>query len=147
MNIKHNNAPFSRARGITLVEILLVISLLVILLSFAIPSMGGAAAKAEMTATMENVEHALHSARNMARMNEVEVRVNFDAQAGQESRKISFDSKVHTGILNYELPKDVVLVSDQDSFIFNQQGLVENPGQVLLLSKADDSITETMEIR
>lgn len=147
MNIKHNNAPFSRARGITLVEILLVISLLVILLSFAIPSMGGAAAKAEMTATMENVEHALHSARNMARMNEVEVRVNFDAQAGQESRKISFDSKVHTGILNYELPKDVVLVSDQDSFIFNQQGLVENAGQVLLLSKADDSITETMEIR
>ena len=147
MNINHKNSPFKHARGITLVEILLVIALLVILLSFAIPSMGGAAAKAEMTATMENVQHALHSARNMARLNEVDVRVSFDATAGQESRKISFDSKVHTGILDYELPEGVVLVADQDSFGFDQRGLVENPGEILLISKADDSITETMEIR
>lgn len=147
MKINHKNSPFKHARGITLVEILLVLSLLVILLSFAIPSMSGTAAKAEMTATVENVQHALHSARNMARLNEVDVRVNFDAAAGQESRLISFDSKVHTGILNYELPKDVVLVADQDSFEFNQRGLVENPGKILLISKADDSITETMEIR
>ena len=68
MKINQNKIHFKHARGITLVEILLVISLLVILLSFAIPSMGGAAAKAEMTATVENVQHSIQSARNMARM-------------------------------------------------------------------------------
>ena len=147
MKINQNKIHFKHARGITLVEILLVISLLVILLSFAIPSMGGAAAKAEMTATVENVQHSIQSARNMARMNEVVVTVLFNAPAGQEARKIEFDSRVHTGILNYELPADVVLIADQDNFLFDRRGLVENPGQILLVSKADDSVSATLDVK
>ena len=57
-NITHSTPP-NRSKGITLVEILLIIALLVILLSFAMPSVGGAAAKAEMTATVENVQHSM----------------------------------------------------------------------------------------
>lgn len=147
MKINYKNTSFKHARGITLVEILLVISLLVILLSFAIPSMGGAAAKAEMTATVENVQHSIQSARNMARMNEVEVTIVFNAPAGQEARKIEFDSRVHTGILNYDLPADVVLIADRDNFVFDQRGLVENPGHILLVSKADDSVSATLEVQ
>lgn len=139
--------PLNRSRGVTLVEILLVISLLVILLSFAIPSVGGAAAKADMTATVENVEHSIQSARNMARMNETDVTVLFDAQAGQESNVISFESKVHTGILNYRLPKDIVLISDQDTLVFDERGLLANPAQITLVSKADETVTATLEVK
>ena len=144
MNNKRQIPSITRARGITLVEILLVISLLVVLLSFAIPSIGSATAKAEMTATAENVQHAIESARKTARMNETVVKVVFDAPAGENSSLISFDSKVHTGILDYRLPESVFLISDQDVLLFDERGLVSNPVQVTLVSRADDSVTSTM---
>ena len=147
MKTKYQNLQGFQCKGITLIEILLVISLLVILLSFAIPSVGGAAAKAELTVASENVTHSIQSARNMARMNEARVILHFDAPAGHESHSITFSSDKHTGLLDYQLPEDIVLIADQDSFVFDERGLAANPGQLTLASKSDDNVTSTIDVR
>ena len=139
----------SRARGITLVEILVVISVLLILASFAVPSMGNATAKAEMTATLENVEYSIQAARNIARMNETPVAVQF-SNAGAGNQTISFqaeDSGKSPGFQDYPLPESIQLVSEQDGFEFDSRGLVKNPGTIILVSVADESITSTIEVK
>jgi hypothetical protein len=47
---------------------------------------------------------------------------------------------------DYNLPDDLVMISDQDSFMFDQRGLVESPGQVLLVSRLDETVNSTINI-
>ncbi len=154
MNIKplKLKQPIFPSRGITIVEILLVVSLLIIIVSFAMPSIGGAAAKAEMTAAFENVQYSIEAARNIARMNEAGVSVNFETLADETAQNISFTSPGEgaghriSELQDYRLPADILLISDHKSFIFDERGLVEKPGKVILVSKTDDSVTSTFEV-
>lgn len=150
MKNKAHPISLSRSRGITLIEILLVISLLVIILSFAIPSVSSATAKADMMATVENVQYSIRSARNSARLLEAGVTVDFKNYAGEQAQVISFSPVkpgLNVGIPEYRLPEDIELVSDQESFVFNERGLVQNPGRIILVSKVDESVTETVEVK
>lgn len=153
----NNNAlyhPYSRSRGVTLVEILLVVAVLVILLSFAMPSVGTATARAELKAAVENVQYSIDAARNLARMTESSVTVNIgrasrpEAAAGAESsdepQRIMFS---RSEIQDYVLPADIRLVADQDSYVFDSRGLVLEPGRVTLLSAADESISAALDIK
>lgn len=149
MNRHPNISTRSRARGITLVEILVVIAMLLILASFAVPSMSNATAKSELKATVENVEYSIQAARNTARMNETPVALEFtDANAGTQT--ISFQAKGSgnlPGMQDYLLPESIQLVSDQGGFEFDSRGLVENPGTIILVSKADESVTSTIKVK
>jgi Tfp pilus assembly protein FimT len=139
----------SRAKGITLVEILLVVALLLIVLSFAIPSMSGASTRAEMTATLENVEHSIQMARNMARMNEASVDIRFEPASGEEMRVIAFEtakSKNNFGLMDYTLPESIVLKADQNDFTFDEKGLVEKPGRITLVARSDKTIEASVEV-
>lgn len=153
----NNNAlshPYSRSRGVTLVEILLVVAMLVILLSFAMPSVGTATARAELKAAVENVQYSIDAARNLARMTESSVTVNIgpasqpEAPAGAESsgepQRIMFS---RPEIQDYALPADIRLVADHDSYVFDSRGLVQEPGRVTLLSAADESISSAIDIK
>ena len=142
----------NKEKGITLIEILLVLGLLAILVSFAVPSVSGAVSKAEMKSTLENIQYSLEVARRTARVNETGVSMHI-APAEQEAiQVITFSSPGKSGagnnlhIQDFALPPDIVLISDQDSFIFDERGLVEEPGHILLVSKEDESITSTIEI-
>lgn len=155
----NNNAlsnPFSRSRGVTLVEILLVVAVLIILLSFAMPSVGNATARAEMQAAAENVQYSIDAARNLARMTESSVAVNIEpssqpeASAGAESgfggepQRITFSKPE---IQDYLLPAGIRLVADHDRYVFDARGLVLEPGRVMLLSVTDDSISSAIDIK
>ncbi len=152
MNIKPLKQPAFPSRGITILEILLVVSLLIILVSFAMPSIGGAAAKAEMTATFENVQYSIEAARHIARMNESGVSVNFETLAGETAQNISFTSQGEgegeriIELQDYRVPADILLISDLESFVFDERGLVEKPGKIMLVSKTDDSVTSVFEV-
>ena len=149
MNRHPNISTRSRARGITLVEILVVIAMLLILASFAVPSMSNATAKADMTATIENVQYSIQAARNTSRMNETPVAVRISA-ANAGTQTISFQAKGSgnpPGMQDYLLPDSIQMVSDQGGFQFDSRGLVENPGTIVLVSKADESITSTIEVK
>lgn len=150
MNHFKKPVSLSRARGITLVEILMVIALLVVILSFAIPTMGSAAAKAEMQAAVENVTHSVEAARNAARLGESRVELTFKTYAGEPSQTLSFErsnSKRTADIPDYRLPDDIELVSDQASFAFDGRGLVETPGTITLVARSDETVTATIEVR
>ncbi|MBT8040284.1 MAG: prepilin-type N-terminal cleavage/methylation domain-containing protein [Xanthomonadales bacterium] len=150
MNTYSRLNSLHRSKGVTLVEILLVIALLVIVLSFAIPSMGGATAKADMLAAVENVEYSITSARNSARMNEKDVALKISRQSGDASQVLKFirsGSADGVGIPDYRLPEDIELVADQASFEFDERGLVRNPGTITLVSRVDESVSETVEVR
>ncbi|MBT8048166.1 MAG: hypothetical protein HKN57_14635 [Xanthomonadales bacterium] len=145
MNKKHS-------KGITLIEILLVVGLLIILLSFAVPSINGAAIKADMNAATENVRYSLQAARRTARMSESEIMMNISSENGAQ-QTISFAATGQRGagsvlqIQNYSLPPDIVLVSERNTFHFDERGLVSDPGRVLLVSRVDETVTSTIEIQ
>lgn len=138
----------SRSRGITLVEILLVLSLLAIILSFAIPSMGGAVARAELTAAVENVEYSIERARNLARMKETEVTVGIEQRAGDKARTLDItQGGGSAGIPEYRLPEDIDLVADQPAFVFDDRGLVRDPGTITLVSRVDDEVSAIITVK
>lgn len=153
MKIKSSIQPSFPSKGITIIEILLVISLLVIVVSFAIPSVGGATARAEMTAAQENLQHAVQAARNLARINESGMTVQFgtaSGSTGQVVRILDLDSgtpPVAGGLQDYLLPESVQLISNEESFDFDERGLAENPGEIILVSRVDDSIRSTVEVK
>lgn len=151
-NNKPLRHPASHSKGITLVEILLVLGLLVILLSFAIPSVSGAAVKAEMNATLENVRYSLQMAQKVARTTESTVVVSISPARPDFPQTIAFKpgkggSRVNLQIQDFTVPADVVLVTEQDSFVFDERGLVQNPGHILLVSRVDETVTSTVQIR
>lgn len=155
----NNNAlshPFSRSRGVTLVEILLVVAVLVILVSFAMPSVGNATVRAELKAAVENVQYSIDAARNLARMTESSVAVNIrpasqpetatgaESRSGGEPQRIMFS---RPEIQDYLLPAGIRLVADHDTYVFDSRGLVLEPGRVTLLSATDESIASAIDIK
>ena len=153
MKTRHLRHPASHSKGITLIEILLVTGLMVILLSFAIPSISGATIKAEMDSTYENVQYSVQMARKVARTTESAVVMNISPATQDTAQKITFTSPGKNGkgsnlqIQDFSIPENVALVSDHHSFAFDERGLVENPGQVMLVSKVDETVTTTMDVQ
>jgi Tfp pilus assembly protein FimT len=153
MNTRYLRHPASHSKGITLIEILLVTGLMVILLSFAIPSISGATVKAEMDSTFENVQYSVEVARKVARTTESAVVMNISPATQDKVQTITFTSPGKNGrgnhlqIQDFTIPAEVALVSDSDSFAFDERGLVENPGKVMLISKVDETVTSTIDIQ
>jgi type II secretory pathway pseudopilin PulG len=152
MNKNTLTHPASRARGITLVEILLAISLLVILLSFALPSAGTASARSELKAAEENIQYSIDTARNVARMSESSVSLNIETAPGDAGQVISFSHPQSPGrnnspaIQEYRLPDGIQLESDRQWFVFDRRGMVDQPGKIRLVARADGAIASEMQI-
>jgi len=150
-NRKPGFLPF-RSKGITLIEILIALGILIILLSFAMPSVSGAATRAEMKAAVENVEWSLQSARNLARMTESSVTVHIPAAIPDKLQTITFSNSGRDGesrisqLQEFTLPAEIVLVSGQEAFEFDSRGLVKTPGLILLASNVDESVKRTVTI-
>jgi Tfp pilus assembly protein FimT len=152
MKIKPLTKSRSLHKGITLIEILLIISLLAVLVSFAIPSIGGAAARAEMTAAVENVQFSIDAARDVARMTGSDISVNLESSLNDQVQVITFSSTKRGrtdptgGLQDYRLPDDIQMLSNHEVFVFNGRGLAESPGEIILVSKIDESITSTLQV-
>lgn len=137
------------SRGITLVEILLVVSVLVILISFAVPGLDRATARSEMKAASEHVMHAIDSARNLARMTESTVVLHADPPGAGAEQRIRLSGPrldAARGFQEYRLPESIRLVPDHASFTFDERGLVRNPGSMILVSQADEAISSVLRV-
>jgi len=152
MNNQKSVINGARARGITLVEILLALSVLIILVAFALPAAGTASARADLKAALENLDYSVGTARNVARLTESSISITIEPPSGTETQVIRFSQvgeasgKQLPDIPEYRLPESVQVVSDQERYVFNARGLVESPGRILLVSRADDEITSTLDI-
>lgn len=144
----------NRCGGVTLIEILLILGLLVIVASFAAPAMTGATARADMHAASENLQYSIRIARNTARMTESVVTMNImEDRQGEQNQRITFSvsEKGRKALGQAELqedrlPANVRLVSDYSSYQFDGRGIVKNPGTITLVSRADESLITSFEI-
>ena len=142
-------------QGFTLIEILLMLGFLVIIASFAAPSMSGAAARADMRAASENLQHSIQSARNTARMTESKVTMNIlEEEQGEQGQRITFavsgpglKALGQAGLQDDRLPVDIKLVSDYSSYEFDGRGIVENPGVITLVSRTDESLFTSLDVK
>ena len=144
----------NRYWGVTLVEILLILSLLAIIASLAVPSMSGATAKAEMRAASENMQFSIRSAKNTARMTESTVNMILSEGAGEQAQLITFSvsrsglkALGQPGLQENRLPMNIKLVSDYSSYEFDSRGMVQNPGMITLVSLTDESLITNIEVK
>lgn len=138
-----------RSCGITIVEILLVISVIVILLSFAVPGFDRATARAEIEAATEHVQYSIDTARQLARTTESTVRLHADPASDASPRRIWLSGRKlgdSMGMQEYRLPENIRLVPGEAVFTFDRRGLVSNPGSLILLSRADEAISSELRV-
>jgi len=135
-----------RNKGITLIEILIALGVLVLLVSFAAPSITGANTTMQMRAAAENVEHSIDTARKTARMTEAPVTMHVltDEIDGQQRITFTLSSKAQKrlsqpNIPEFRLDQSLAFQSDYDSFEFDGRGMVTNPGTLTLFVKDEES--------
>ena len=150
----HRNSK-NHCQGITLIEILVILGFLAILASFAVPSISTATARADMRAASENLQYSIQSARNTARMTESKVTMNIlEEEQGEQGQRVTFavseqglKALGQAGLQDDRLPVDIKLVSDYSSYEFDGRGIVENPGVITLVSRTDESLFTSLEVK
>ena len=143
-----------RCQGITLIEILLILAMLVIIASFAIPTLSNATVRADMRVATENLQYSIQIARNTARMTESKVTMNIvEEEHGGQGQRITFSvseqglkSLGQPGLQENRLPVDIKVVSDYRFFEFDGRGIVQNPGEVVLISQIDESRFSSIKV-
>jgi prepilin-type N-terminal cleavage/methylation domain-containing protein len=152
MNIKQFRHPAEHSKGVTLIEILIVVAVAAVLMSFAVPSVSNAAIKAEMSAAFENLQYSLQMARKVSRTTESALEMHISPAVGDAAQTITFTSPDGGGIRNnlqiqaFTMPAGIVMVSEHDSFIFDSRGLVQDPGSISLVSRADESVSSIIDV-
>lgn len=149
MAIRHRTAFPPRRRGITIVEILLVISVLAILISFAVPSVDRATAQAEIKAAAEHVQYSIDTARKLARMTEASVTLHADPADGTTAQHVRLSGRRlgdMSATPDYRVPDSIRLVADHAVFTFDERGLARNPGRLILVSEVDEAIFSELRV-
>jgi hypothetical protein len=108
-----------------------------------------------MRAASENLQYSIQSARNTARMTESKVTMNIlEEEQGGQGQRITFvvsgpglKALGQAGLQDDRLPVDIKLVSDYSSYEFDGRGIVENPGVITLVSRTDESLFASFELK
>jgi Tfp pilus assembly protein FimT len=144
----------NRSHGISVLEILIALGVLAVIISFVSTSFGTITDKAELKATVEEVNFSIQSARNTARKLETDVIMHLKTGQPEEHDSISFSLPSRnadlgpSGLLpEFQLPADIHLVADEASIHFDSRGLVETPVRLLLVSNADENVNERLLVQ
>ena len=145
--------PKSRSRGVSIVEILMALAVLVIILSFASPSLSSTSAKAELKTAVENMEYSVRMAKTTARQLESDVVMHFKNNPSEKVHSISYSYPSRNSNLNsvgllqeYKFPQGVRLITDAKSVHFDYRGMVEKQALLMLVSNHDDDINKKLVI-
>ena len=143
-----------RSNGISVVEVLIALGVVAVIISFVATSFGTITNKAELHATVEDVNFSIQSARNTARELETDVIMHLKTGQHEEHDSISFSLPGRNAELGpsellpeFQLPADIHLVADESSIHFDYRGLVEAPVRLLLVSNADENVNERLLIQ
>ena len=144
----------NRYLGITLIEILLILGMLAVIASLAVPSLSTATSRTDMRVASENLQYSIRTARNSARMTESKVTMNIsefgqDGQSQQITFSVSGPGQKATGQALFQedhIPADIKLVSDNGAFEFDGRGIVLNPGVITLVSMVDESLQASITV-
>ncbi len=154
MNVRRNRQSGKRfERGITVMEVLIALGLLVVLVSFASPTLSGATARAELKAATENVDLSVRMARSAARQFSTPVVMQIVEDTRTHEQVITFampeaaeNAVAISGLLDYQLPESVRWESKLPDVSFDDRGMVKRPLQVELVSLLDDDLTHRLVV-
>jgi Tfp pilus assembly protein FimT len=146
--------PLTRSRGITVVEVLIVIAVFLILISFAIPSINVGTTKADLLNATEQFEYSVRLARNTARSTESEVTLQIQPATENDGAIIRFvtENTRDTALRQLahqfeELNASVLVQSEHARYVFDERGMVREPGQVILAARDDSTLAEVLRIQ
>jgi Tfp pilus assembly protein FimT len=143
----------TRSHGISVVEILIALAVLTVIVAFASSSFSNATDRAELQATVEGVNFSVQSARSTARRLETEVILHLNADPNATHHSISFSVPGKNAELSsssmlqeFQFPSDIRLESDEPTIQFDSRGMVDTPVRLLLVSTADENVSERLLI-
>lgn len=143
----------TRSFGISVVEILVALGVLVVIISFAAPSLSKANARAELEVALENVNLSVNMARNTARQLETDVIMHLQTDQNEKQHSISFSFPTRNAELDssallqeFQFPVGIRLVADETSVHFDSMGMVEIPAKLLIVSSLEEGVNERLVI-
>lgn len=143
----------TRSSGISVVEILVALGVLVVIISFTAPSLSKVNARAELDVALENVNLSVYMARNTARQLETDVIMHLETGRHEQQHSISFsfptrNAELDSGTLlqDFQFPAGIRLVTDDTSIHFDSRGMVEVPVHLLIVSSLDEGVNERLVI-
>ena len=135
------------SHGISVVEILIGLAMLVVILSFATPTLSNVTAKAKLMNAVENMEFSIRIARNTARRLESDVIMHIHNDRRLEKHSITFSvpgNKSTTSpadmLQTFEFPESIRVVTESQNISFNQHGLVQPAVPLMLVSSQHDEV-------
>ena len=142
------------AQGISILEILIIVSLLVVVAAFASPSLNRVHAKADLRTAVGQVESSILIARQTARTlnSNVIMRLHVSKRDKQNSISLAVPAIEEPSDLvalpqATVLPEGIRLVTSQRTVVFDARGGVEAPVYFSLVSMNDEAVTERMLIQ
>jgi prepilin-type N-terminal cleavage/methylation domain-containing protein len=143
-----------RQKGITAVEVMVVLAVIAILMSFSGSFAGSLTGKANLIVAEEHVLDALQVAKNLSRSSESSTTLSFSREAANLRYRISFKGSEgqQTGPRQMDapvihLPDGITVLSETTTFTFDHRGLVEPTGSIVLGYDGKDNEIRTVVVR
>lgn len=132
--------------GISLVEVLVALGLITVLLAFASPSFGRAAARADLQVATEKLELGIRMGRNAARQNEIPIVMHVPTATEPGTHLITYSTPSHSEAVptlsEFQFPDSVRILASAPEIRFNHVGLVSEPVHLELVSVKNERLRQ-----
>ncbi len=146
-----SSSALSKIRGITAVEILIVLGMVAVIMSFFANTFTRSVSKGDLVVAVEGLNFSVQSARNMARQLETDVIMHLHTGPDNTKHSIDFSYPNRSESLSSEnllqefvLPADIRLMADVAVIHFDARGLVDTPASLLLISQVEGQMQESV---
>jgi len=138
-------------KGLTLIEVLVLVAVLAVLLAFANPMLRDNSARLAIKEATVQVALALHKARNSARSGNTDVTVMISANPAHNTLAFEYPKPGSSGTMpslpSVTLPAGISVSSDTPALTFDPQGKVSAGGSIRLTSSADTDFYATVLLK
>ena len=142
------------AKGLTAIELLIIISIVALVVAFAAPMIKTMSSKSEFEQAIEITEASVEQARWTARFYKTEVLLRLETGENQKQHSItlSVPQMQKDLVLNevkeeFPLPIGIQLVSDDTIIRFDPAGQVELPAHILVSSNQAEYKSHQLVVR
>ncbi len=139
------------SKGLSLIEVLVLLAVLAVLLAFADPMLRDNSARSSVKEATVQVALALHNARNSARAGNTPVTVVISTNPSHNTLLFEYPKDGSSGtvpsLLPVTLPADISVSSDTTAVTFDPQGTVSTGGFIRLTSSSDTNFYATVMLK
>lgn len=141
----------NRSHGVSMVEILIAIAVLVVLISFATTAQRTATTKTELRAAAENLEFSVRAARMTARQFETDIIMHINADPLLERHSVTFNfppnkARLSSQLQDFQFSPEIRLVPDAPLVRFDGKGMPGSPARIVLVSSRNDDFSQELLI-